>query len=126
MVFTLHRTYHKEGTNGALFYKDRFLGFTIEFTMLKIAFQYNALSGIYFTPHENIASVGFEHFDSYASDFFSSKGNWVNQFETSLLTTIGLTASYNSIIGPVDFDISWTNKLSGARYFFGVGYHFNP
>ena len=97
-----------------------------QFSMLKVAFQYNPLSDIYFTPHANIATVGFVGFNDYASDFFSPKGDWVQQFKTSLLTTIGLTASYNSIIGPVDFDISWTNKLSGARYFFGLGYHFNP
>jgi len=30
MVFELFRSYFKEGTHGALFYKHRFLGFTIE------------------------------------------------------------------------------------------------
>ena len=30
MSFILHRTYFKEGTNGALFYKNTFLGFIIE------------------------------------------------------------------------------------------------
>jgi hypothetical protein len=33
----LHRTYFKEGTNGALFYNDRFLGFTIELPWLNNA-----------------------------------------------------------------------------------------
>ena len=30
MEFLLQRAYHKEGTNGTLFYKERFFGFTIE------------------------------------------------------------------------------------------------
>ena len=34
MVFTLHRTYLKGGTNGALFYKDTFLCFIIELPYL--------------------------------------------------------------------------------------------
>ena len=33
----MHRTYFKEGTNGALFYNDRFLGFTIELPWLNNA-----------------------------------------------------------------------------------------
>ena len=35
MEIHLKRTYHKEGTNGTLFYKDLFLGFTIELPWLE-------------------------------------------------------------------------------------------
>lgn len=35
MNLLLHRTYLKEGTNGVLFYKGEFLGFTIELPWLK-------------------------------------------------------------------------------------------
>ena len=97
-----------------------------QFNMLAFSVQYSPVSSIYFTPHANIASVGFSDFNSYLEDFYKPTGTWVEQFETSLVTTIGLTTSYNSIIGPVDFDISWTNKISGATYFLGIGYHFNP
>ena len=34
MVFTLQRTYHKEGTHGALFYKETFFCFIIELPYL--------------------------------------------------------------------------------------------
>ena len=34
MELHLHRTYFKKGTNGALFYNQRFLGFTIELPWL--------------------------------------------------------------------------------------------
>ena len=37
MELHLHRTYFKEGTNGALFYNQRFLGFTIELPWLENA-----------------------------------------------------------------------------------------
>ncbi|REE82990.1 hypothetical protein BX611_0267 [Lutibacter oceani] len=37
MELILQRTYFKEGTNGALFYNDRFLGFTIELPWLNNA-----------------------------------------------------------------------------------------
>jgi hypothetical protein len=35
MNLTLHRTYFKEGTNGALFYKNQFMGFVIELPWLQ-------------------------------------------------------------------------------------------
>ena len=35
MHFLLHRTYLKEGTNGVLFYKGRFMGFIIELPWLE-------------------------------------------------------------------------------------------
>jgi len=34
MHFLLHRTYFKEGTNGALFYKGHFMGFVIELPLI--------------------------------------------------------------------------------------------
>jgi NTE family protein len=97
-----------------------------QFSMLNIAFQYTPLSKIYLKPHATIASVGFGKFNNYLSDFLQPTGNWINFNKTSLLTTIGFTASYSSIIGPVDLDISWTNKIRKPRYYLGIGYHFNP
>ncbi|MBL4559386.1 MAG: hypothetical protein JKX79_00230 [Labilibaculum sp.] len=35
MTILLHRTYFKEGTNGALFYNQKFLGFVIELPWLE-------------------------------------------------------------------------------------------
>jgi len=96
-----------------------------QFTMTKIAAQFSPLDKIYFTPHLNIGSVGFDDFNSYIEDFFSPNGGWDEQLTTSLLATAGITASYNSILGPVDFDISWVNNVSKIRLFFGVGFHFN-
>ena len=97
-----------------------------QFSMLHIAMQYQILSDIYFTPHANIGSVGFGNLSDYFENSYKPKGKWVDQTATSLLATAGITTSYNSIIGPVNFDISWSNNLGGARLFFGLGYHFNP
>lgn len=96
-----------------------------QFTMLNLAAQYSPMAKVYFTPHLNIGSVGFDDFDSYTDDFLTSNGQWDELDTTSFLITAGITASYNSILGPIDFDISWVNNISKTRFFFGVGYHFN-
>jgi len=96
-----------------------------QFTMINIAAQYNAMTKVYLTPHFNMGSVGFDTFDSFANDFFSPNGQWDEQRATSFLMTAGITASYNSILGPIDFDLSWVNNLDKTRLFIGVGYHFN-
>ena len=96
-----------------------------QFSTFKIAAQYSPLSSIYFSPHFHISTVGFQDINNYLSNIFTPTGKWVDFAETSLLTTAGITTSYNSIIGPVDFDVSWANNISGARLFFAVGYQFN-
>jgi len=96
-----------------------------QFTMIKIAAQINPIKKVYLTPHVNLGSVGFENFDAYRNDFFSPNGYWDEQTDTSFLVTAGVTASYNSILGPIDFDLSWVNNVSKTRLFFGVGYYFN-
>ena len=83
------------------------------------------MAKVYLTPHLNLGSVGFDTFDSYTNDFFSPNGQWDEQRATSFLMTAGITASYNSILGPIDFDLSWVNNLDKTRLFIGVGYHFN-
>lgn len=96
-----------------------------QFTMIEIAAQLSPIGKVYLTPHLNIGSVGFNNFEDYFEDFFSPNGDWDQNLSTSLLTTVGITASYNSILGPVDFDISFVNNVSKVRLFFGVGLHFN-
>ncbi len=96
-----------------------------QFTMIKIATQFSPMEKIYLTPHVNLGSVGYANFDAYMEDFFSPNGDWDKQTTTSFLATAGVTASYNSIIGPIDFDLSWVNNVSKIRLFFGIGYYFN-
>ena len=72
-----------------------------------------------------MASVGFGSFDDYTDDFFNPTGDWESATETSFIMSAGSTLSYNSILGPVNFDLSWVNGTNNLRVFLGVGFHFN-
>lgn len=96
-----------------------------QFMMLNLGLQFNTFKSLILTPHFHIASVGFGDFEDYIKDAFSPKGNWSDDFETSLLLSGGLTLSYNSLLGPINFDISYVNQITQVRLFFGVGIQFN-
>jgi len=96
-----------------------------QFMMLNLGIQFTPLKNAYITPHFHIASVGFGDFDDYIKDSFSPKGDWVEGLETSLLYSGGLTFSYKSILGPINFDVSYVNDIKQLRVFFGVGIQFN-
>lgn len=92
-----------------------------QFTRLHAAFQIEAIRNIYITPYANIASVGFGNVDDYFETIFSADGDWVNTNETSLLFSAGTTFSYDSILGPVNFDVAYLNNENNIRLFFSVG-----
>ncbi|PCI10840.1 MAG: patatin [Flavobacteriaceae bacterium] len=92
---------------------------------LSLGVQFTPFSKVYLNPHLNFASVGFGNFDDYIKDAFSPKGNWTEEYETSAIFSTGITASYHSILGPVNFDISYVNKIDKVRLFFSVGLLFN-
>tara|TARA_B100000809_G_scaffold249300_1_gene280424 strand:- start:23752 stop:26073 length:2322 start_codon:yes stop_codon:yes gene_type:complete len=96
-----------------------------QFTMLKIAMLYSPISNVYFTPHINMGLVGFSNIGSFINNYTNPNGKWVDESKTSILATVGLTTSYNSILGPMDFDISWANNINGSKLFFAIGYHYN-
>lgn len=96
-----------------------------QFMKLKLGVQFNPINKIYLTPHFNIASVGFEKFDEYIEDAFFPNGNWAEQFETSNLISFGATASYDSYLGPLNFDVSWVNDINKVRLFFSLGLQLN-
>lgn len=96
-----------------------------QFMKLDLAVQFNPSSKLYITPHYSVGSVGFSDFNEYFNDAFSPNGDWTEQFETSTLMAAGLTLSYYSFLGPVDFDVSWVNKINKVRVFFSVGLKFN-
>lgn len=93
---------------------------------LKLASQINLTGKIYLTPHFNIASIGFDTFDEYIDHAFNPKGNWDDNFDTSLLLSGGAAISYQSILGPIHFDTSWINNIDKVRLFFSVGLSLNP
>ena len=92
-----------------------------QFIKLDIGFQFNPQSNLYFTPHLNFASVGFQGFEAYINSVFSSKGSWTDQFSTSSLFAMGATAAYDSFLGPINFDVSWVNDINKVRLFFSIG-----
>ena len=96
-----------------------------QFMKLTLALQLNPINKIYVVPHFNIASVGFTNFDNYIEDAFFPKGDWEDKIETSLLMSAGATFSYNSLLGPVNFDISYINDVDKIRLYFSVGFLFN-
>jgi len=96
-----------------------------QFMKITLALQLNPINKIYVVPHVNIASVGFTNFDDYVEDAFFPKGDWEDKIETSLLMSAGATFSYNSLLGPVNFDISYINDVDKIRLYFSVGFLFN-
>ncbi|PHS65662.1 MAG: patatin [Flavobacterium sp.] len=96
-----------------------------QFIKLDLGVQFKLINKVYIIPHVNIASVGFLDFDDYIEDAFNPKGDWTNQLDTSTIIATGLTVSYHSILGPVNFDLSYVNDIDKLRLFFSVGLLFN-
>jgi NTE family protein len=93
--------------------------------MAQLALQYNIKGKLFLTPHVNVASIGFGDFDEFIDKAFSPEGSWQLTEETSALISAGVTASLNTFLGPIDFDVSWVNDIDKFRVFFGIGYQFN-
>jgi NTE family protein len=96
-----------------------------QFVKATLGAQMNPLNKIYITPYVNLASVGFGNFEDYLENVFTPEGDWINTTETSLLFSGGTTISYNSILGPVNFDVSYINNVNQLKLFFSVGLRFN-
>ncbi len=88
---------------------------------LHLGYQYNPMDKLYITPHINYASVGFGYFTDYIKDALLPKGEWTDRYQTSSVFSVGTTASYNSILGPVHFDVAYVNDIHKVRLFFSVG-----
>ncbi len=96
-----------------------------QFMMIKASLQYNISGKIYLIPHVNLATVGFMDFSNYMDDAITPDGSWSDTIEPSSLFSAGITASMNSFLGPIDFDVSYVNDIDKIRLFFGVGLQFN-
>jgi len=94
-----------------------------EFMRLSLAAQINPLKSGFIIPHFDIASVGFGDFNDYMEDAFSPSGSWSDpgDLETSAVISAGATFAYHSILGPINFDVSWVNDIDNVRVFFSVG-----
>ena len=96
-----------------------------QFTKVNLGVMYNFKPKLYLTPHLDFAVVGFESFNNFTDKVFSASGQWNDFKEVNYVFSSGITVSYNSILGPVNFDVSWVNDLDKVRLFFGVGLQLN-
>ncbi|NQY06011.1 MAG: patatin-like phospholipase family protein [Flavobacteriaceae bacterium] len=88
---------------------------------LHLKLQTNLFHNIYLSPHLNYAVIGFGSFSDYIEKALFPKGNWSESIEPSSLISVGSTVSYNSILGPVNLDISLVNDTGIVRAYFGAG-----
>ena len=96
-----------------------------QYTKINLGLQYNFKSKLYAIPHVDLAVIGSGKFDNYANNVFKPKGQWQDFRNTGLLISSGITLGYDSILGPVTFDVSWVNDVDKVRFFFGVGFPLN-
>ena len=96
-----------------------------QFMNITLAAQITPINKIYIVPHFSIASVGFTDFGEYLEDAFWPKGTWTDKIDTSALMSTGATFSYHSLLGPVNFDVSYVNEINKFRLYFSVGLLFN-
>ena len=99
--------------------------FVSQMMRLNLGVQIKPFSKVFFTPHLNIATVGFGDFDNYIENAFSPNGNWSDAFETSSIISTGINFAYHSFLGPVNFDVSYVNDVNKVRVFFSMGLLFN-
>ncbi len=96
-----------------------------QFMRISLAAQLNPFKKVFITPHFDVASIGYGDFNDYIEDAFSPSGNWSEGFDTSTLMSAGATFAYHSLLGPVNFDVSWVNDINKVRVFFSVGLMLN-
>lgn len=96
-----------------------------QFIKVGLGLQINTTRNLYFTPHINMASVGFGNFDDFIVDVFSTKGKWENYDAPSFLASVGTMVSFKSPLGPVNIDLSWVNSTNNLRFFIGIGFPIN-
>ena len=92
-----------------------------QFMRIRLAAQWNPLNKVFVIPHFDVASIGYDGFNGYIEDAFSPSGSWAEGIESSALMSAGATFAYHSILGPVNFDVSWVNDINKVRVFFSVG-----
>ena len=99
--------------------------FVSQMMRVNVGVQLNPFSKFYFTPHVNLATVGFKDFKEYIENAFSPQGRWSEVDDTSSIISTGINFAYHSFLGPVNFDVSYVNDVNKVRVFFSIGLLFN-
>lgn len=95
-----------------------------QFTKLNFGLQYALHKKVFISPHLDLVLFGTGSFSDYLENIGKFSSNWQETDNTGLIISSGLTASYNSIIGPISVDASFVNDIDKVRFFVGVGYSF--
>ncbi len=95
-----------------------------QFTKLNFGLQYALHKKVFLTPHVDVVFFGTGSFSDYFENIGKTTSNWAETENTGLIISSGLTASYNSILGPISVDASFVNGIDKVRFFVGVGYSF--
>ncbi|WOD44599.1 patatin-like phospholipase family protein [Hwangdonia lutea] len=97
-----------------------------QFIKVDVGLQIKTIRNLYLTPHIDVASVGYGNFNDYFGEVLSANGKWEHYNAPSYLASFGTTVSYKSLLGPVNFDVSWVNSTENVRFFIGIGLPINP
>lgn len=97
-----------------------------QFIKVNAGLQYQAANNIFITPHVDVASLGYRGLENYMRHALTPKGKWSELSDPSILISAGATFSYRSMLGPINFDVSWVNNTDKVRFFIGIGFHMNP
>ncbi|QTE23115.1 patatin-like phospholipase family protein [Polaribacter cellanae] len=96
-----------------------------QFLKVDISFQYAFQKKLFITPHLDLVLFGNNTFSNYLKNFTNITSNWNDiEQQTGLIFSTGLTASYNSVLGPIIIDASFVNDINQMRFFVGLGYSF--
>ncbi len=96
-----------------------------QFIKIHLNLQHELGRNTFLTPHLNIGLVGFGQLDTFFKEVKLNQTHWSNLETSSFIFTSGITAGYNSILGPVFFDLSYVNDLNEWPLFFSTGMRFN-
>ena len=99
--------------------------FVTQFMRISLAAQFNPVKKVFIIPHYDLATTGTGDFNDYIETAFSPSGSWSDPdpdtFNASTLMSAGVTFAYHSLLGPINFDVSWVNDINKVRVFFSVG-----
>ncbi len=95
-----------------------------QFVKVDLGVQYELQQKLFITPHINTLVFGLDTFSEFLKNSTKPASDWSNAEKTGLIVSTGLTASYSSILGPINIDVSYVNGIEKFRFFIGVGYSF--
>ena len=95
-----------------------------QFIRAYLGYQIMPYRNIYITPYLDGAVVGFEDHKTFFNGLLSAGSNWDQTTDTSFIGAVGTTLSYNSLLGPINFDMAYINGVDAFEFFFSVGINF--